>query len=45
MEIIFILIGISVLVAATFLFLFLWAVKNGQYDDDDTPARRMLFDK
>jgi cbb3-type cytochrome oxidase maturation protein len=40
----FILIGISTLVAAGFLAAFLWGVKNGQYDDDYTPSIRMLFD-
>jgi len=32
------------LVAGSFLFLFLRAVKNGQYDDTYTPSVRMLFD-
>jgi cbb3-type cytochrome oxidase maturation protein len=40
----FILIGISILVAASFLAAFLWSVKSGQYDDDYTPSVRMLFD-
>jgi len=40
----FILIGISILVAASFLAAFLWSVKNGQFDDDYTPSVRMLFD-
>jgi cbb3-type cytochrome oxidase maturation protein len=22
----------------------MWALRNGQYDDEDTPAKRMLFD-
>ena len=44
MYIIFILIAISVLVAAAFLGAFLWAVRSGQYDDDYTPAVRMLFE-
>ncbi|PKV75461.1 cbb3-type cytochrome oxidase assembly protein CcoS [Pontibacter ramchanderi] len=44
MYIIFILIAISVLVAAGFLAAFLWAVRSGQYDDDYTPAVRMLFE-
>jgi len=44
MSVIFILIGFSLLVAAGFLVAFLWAVKNGQYDDDYTPSVRMLFD-
>jgi len=40
----FILIGISILVAAVFLVAFLWSVNDGQYDDDYTPSVRMLFD-
>jgi cbb3-type cytochrome oxidase maturation protein len=40
----FILIGISILVAAVFLIAFLWSVNDGQYDDDYTPSVRMLFD-
>ncbi|MBK8557400.1 MAG: cbb3-type cytochrome oxidase assembly protein CcoS [Lewinellaceae bacterium] len=44
MEIIFVLIFISLLVAAGFLLAYIWATKNGQYDDDCTPAIRMLFD-
>ena len=44
MSVLFILIGISILVAGTFLAGFLWSVFNGQYDDDYTPSVRMLFD-
>jgi cbb3-type cytochrome oxidase maturation protein len=44
MSVIFILIGISLLVAAGFLIAFLWAVRNGQYEDDYTPSVRILFD-
>ena len=44
MTIIFLLIGISLLVALTFLAGFIWAVRSGQYDDDYTPSVRMLFD-
>ncbi|AHJ95346.1 cbb3-type cytochrome oxidase assembly protein CcoS [Hymenobacter swuensis] len=44
MAIIFLLIGISLAVALTFLGAFLWAVRSGQYEDDYTPSVRMLFD-
>jgi len=44
MNIIFLLIGISLLVALTFLAAFLWAVRSGQYEDAYTPSVRMLFD-
>lgn len=45
MEVIFLLIGISVIAALGFLGAFLWAVRTGQYDDDQTPAMRILFDE
>ncbi len=44
MEIIFLLIAISMLVALGFLGAFIWAVKSGQYSDDYTPSIRILFD-
>lgn len=44
MSVIVLLIMASIAVAAGFLGLFLWAVKDGQYDDDTTPAIRILFD-
>jgi cbb3-type cytochrome oxidase maturation protein len=44
MEVIFLLIGFSLLVALIFLYLFFWAVKDGQYDDAYTPSMRILFD-
>lgn len=45
MEVIFLLIGFSLLVALIFLGLFFWAVGDGQYDDGYTPAVRILFDE
>ena len=44
MKIIFFLIGVSLLVSIGFLVSFFWAVKDGQFDDDQTPAMRMLLD-
>jgi cbb3-type cytochrome oxidase maturation protein len=44
MEIVFMLIGFSLLMALIFLGAFFWAVRSGQYDDDITPAMRILFD-
>lgn len=32
-------------VAGTFMLVFLWSVKSGQYDDDITPSIRILFDE
>ncbi len=44
MSALFLLIAISLLVALGFLAAFLWATRSGQYDDDYTPAVRMLFE-
>jgi cbb3-type cytochrome oxidase maturation protein len=44
MGILFLLIGISLIVAVGFLGAFIWAVRSGQYDDDVTPSMRMLLD-
>jgi len=44
MYIIFLMIAVSISVAGLFLGAFLWAVRSGQYDDDYTPAVKMLFD-
>jgi len=44
MSAIFVLIGISLVVASGFLVAFIWSVKNGQYEDDYTPSVRILFE-
>jgi len=45
MEVIFVLIGFSLLVAVGFLGAFFWAVRDGQFDDTHTPPMRILFDE
>ncbi len=44
MSVILILLIASITVAAIFLFAFLWSVKSGQFEDDYSPASRILFD-
>lgn len=44
MNILYFLIGCSVLMALIFLGAFFWALKNGQHDDVCTPGIRVLFD-
>lgn len=44
MNIMFLLIILSLIVAVGFLAAFIWATKSGQFDDDYTPSVRMLFD-
>ncbi len=45
MNIIFILILVSMVVAGVFLAAFFWSVKSGQYEDTYTPSVRMLFEE
>lgn len=45
MGIIVLMVIVSVLLAAGFLFAFIWATKSGQFDDDYTPSVRILFDE
>lgn len=44
MSVIYILLTVSVIVGVAFFFIFLSAVKSGQYDDSYTPSVRMLFE-
>jgi cbb3-type cytochrome oxidase maturation protein len=44
MEIIFMLIGISLIVALVFLVFFLRSIRSGQFDDMHTPSVRILFE-
>jgi cbb3-type cytochrome oxidase maturation protein len=44
MNIIFMLIIASLIIAIIFFVLFVMSVKTGQYDDIYTPSVRMLFD-
>jgi cbb3-type cytochrome oxidase maturation protein len=44
MNILYFLVGCSLLMALMFLGAFFWALKNGQHDDVYTPGVRILFD-
>lgn len=45
MNIIFFTLGVSLLLSVSFLGLFLWSTKKGQYDDLVTPGHRALVDE
>ncbi|MEK6706614.1 MAG: cbb3-type cytochrome oxidase assembly protein CcoS [Bdellovibrionota bacterium] len=45
MNIIVILLPLALLLAFTFVAAFVWASHQGQYDDLETPAHRMLLDE
>lgn len=44
MEAIYILIPLAVLIVAFAVWIFFWAVDNGQFEDLDKEAHRILFD-
>ncbi|MBS1736351.1 MAG: cbb3-type cytochrome oxidase assembly protein CcoS [Bacteroidetes bacterium] len=44
MSAMIILLVASLIVAIIFLLAFIWSVKNGQYDDDVSPAHKILFE-
>lgn len=44
MGVIFLLLTVSTVVATVFVLGFIWAVRQGQYDDDRSPAVRILMD-
>lgn len=44
MGIIYLMLVVSFIIAILFLIGFIWATKNGQFDDDYTPSVRMLFE-
>lgn len=45
MIVIFLLIPLSIVIAAGFLAAFIWAVRSGQYEDTCTPAMRLLLEE
>lgn len=45
MNMIYMLIGFSILLALLFLLAFFWASKSGQHDDLFTPGVRVLFEE
>ena len=44
MSVIILLLIASITVACLFLAAFIWSVKSGQYEDEESPPLRMLFD-
>lgn len=44
MSVLYIVVPLAILLAAAAVGAFIWSVHRGQYDDVETPARRMLHD-
>lgn len=44
MQIVMVLVPLMLILVGVGIALFAWAVKNGQYDDVEGPAHRILYD-
>lgn len=44
MSVLYLIIPFSILLVITIVWLFLWAVRSGQFDDMEGPAHRILMD-
>lgn len=44
MNVIYFMLPLALVLGALFVGLFIWATKSGQYDDLETPAKRILFE-
>jgi len=44
MEILYLLIPLSLVLAGVIVWVFLWAVRSGQFDDMEGPAHEILMD-
>lgn len=44
MSVVFLLLPLSLFLALCGLAGYIWALRRGQFDDLESPARRMLFD-
>jgi len=45
MEVLYLLIPVSLLLLGLIVWIMLWAVRDGQYDDLEGPAHRILLDE
>ena len=44
MSVLFVMVPAALLLAAAAIAGFIWAAREGQFDDTDTPPHRVLFD-
>lgn len=44
MEVIYLLIPLSLLLVGLIVWILLWAIRSGQFDDLEGPAHRILMD-
>lgn len=44
MNVLYLVVPLALVLASGAVLAFVWATRSGQFDDLDTPARRMLLD-
>ncbi|HHZ88830.1 MAG TPA: cbb3-type cytochrome oxidase assembly protein CcoS [Chromatiaceae bacterium] len=44
MDIIFLLLPLSLILVGIIVWIFMWSIRSGQYDDLEGPAHRVLID-
>ena len=44
MEVLYLLIPLSLVMVGVIIWIFLWAIRSGQFDDMEGPAHRILMD-
>ena len=44
MEVLYLLIPLSLVLVGIIVWIFLWAIRSGQFDDMEGPAHRILMD-
>lgn len=44
MEVIYMLVPLALVLVALIIWVFLWSVRSGQFDDLEGPAHRILMD-
>jgi cbb3-type cytochrome oxidase maturation protein len=45
MTVVYMLLPLAVMLVVAFVAMFVWATRDGQFDDVKTPQLRMLFDE
>ena len=45
MEVLYLIIPLSILLVVVIAWVFIWAVRSGQFDDLEGPAHRVIMDE
>ena len=44
MSVVFVMAPVALILASVAVTAFIWAARDGQFDDTETPAHRMMFE-